>query len=232
MEYICWSRVGAAAGEEPGAIIQRKEFERKARCGVFFWQVGNAPPDKILDLREGKDPVQVVFSRLRGKPQAKDKTPEKVSVWRKYYDGRCKKTKRLPDGVLVTSRGTGCKCSYALVCRSKEKLSWPKEKKEKGERPSFDPDLLDKRIARQQVTALFKKDECYHKKPDWMFKYQKDMEALLVLEEGGWVRLEDPKEFDSDLWNSWKKRIERIQEEPQRYQCQRWLELVREIRSD
>ena len=228
MEHICWSRVGSAAGEEPGEIINRKECERRALKGIFFWQVGNKPPVKeIRVLGAAETPVQVVFSALKGKSKTKDKSPKQVFVWQSYYDYCRREIKPLPDGALVTSRGMGCNHSYALVCESEKPLTvWAQ-----GGKDSFNPNLLNREIACQHVTAFFKKDECYRntKKPDWMRGYRKEMEAALVQKCGYWVLLQDPKVFDG---NEWEKRIEQIKEESQRYQRQKWLELVHKIRSD
>jgi hypothetical protein len=40
--YIVWSKMQAEAGEPLAAIIARKEVERLAGDGVFFWGMGSA----------------------------------------------------------------------------------------------------------------------------------------------------------------------------------------------
>lgn len=41
-EFVCWSKVQAESGQTLNAIVARKEKERLAGAGVFFWGVGNA----------------------------------------------------------------------------------------------------------------------------------------------------------------------------------------------
>ena len=41
-DLFCWTKYGTEAGEDIGAILERKESERLASGGTFLWGVGNA----------------------------------------------------------------------------------------------------------------------------------------------------------------------------------------------
>jgi hypothetical protein len=49
-ELICWTRMQSEAGQQLDAIMSRKELERRAGGGIFFWGVGNPPPRIINEL--------------------------------------------------------------------------------------------------------------------------------------------------------------------------------------
>lgn len=227
MRHICWTRVGTLGGEEPSHIVQRKERERKELGGIFFWQVGNKPPVKDLrTLAEKEASIEVIFSRIKGKPKEEDQRPEQVLVWQSYFDFCHEVTRPLPDGALVTSGGLHCD-SYALVCRSDTSLSemW---KPKNGKKKCFDPTLLRKKLACQQITVLSNiekttANEC--KKQPWMNRYREEMKAQLDPKRGYWVCLQDPKVFDGKKWEEIRQRL--LQE----YTSEEWLNFVRKIRS-
>jgi hypothetical protein len=47
---FCWTRFGTEAGEPIEQILERKEAERIATGGVFFWGIGNAVGRSISEL--------------------------------------------------------------------------------------------------------------------------------------------------------------------------------------
>ena len=228
MKFLCWTRVGTAAGESIENIIARKEYERQAsNDNIFFWQVGNAPLSNLQGLWKEKSRIQVIFSKQKTGPSRKESNPEKVLVWQNYKNCYNRTTHSIPEESLVTSGGSKCH-SYALVCRTRTPLhdQWNRSRKQ-----CFDPRVLDKEIARQRVTELFKVDGISRDKPDWMYGYCEEMEASLVRKYGYWVRLENPKEYTGEEWEEWKKILEDLTG-LNRYQPQKWLELVCEIRGD
>ena len=109
-EYICWSRMQAEAGQGLAAIVARKECEREAGNGHFFWGVGNAPAVMISALARLKCPVGAVFSIMKGKPKTEDISPRRTLVWRKYLDVTGVE-RELPPNALITSRAE-IKVSY------------------------------------------------------------------------------------------------------------------------
>lgn len=102
-EYVCWSRMQAEAGQGLAAIVARKEREREAGDGLFFWGVGNAPAVMTNALARLNHPVRVVFSIMKGKPKAEDLRPRQTLVWRKYLDTDGVE-RDLPPNALITSR--------------------------------------------------------------------------------------------------------------------------------
>jgi hypothetical protein len=124
-KFVLWTRMQAEAGQGLELIIKRKEREREAGSGLFFWGVGNAPLAIINSVARMDTPVTVVFSRMKSKPKQVDQKPATTVIWRRYVD--CEgKVRDLPPNALVTSRGESAlrskRIHYALECRSVEPL--------------------------------------------------------------------------------------------------------------
>ena len=118
--WFCWSRFGTEAGQLINDILDRKEQERIANRGMFFWGIGNplGPSMKEL-LRRTEDP-EVLFSPIKSAPRAEDVAPPEVVAWTsaetlsgEFYS--------MPDSSLVTSGRNPLvpkETHYALVCFS------------------------------------------------------------------------------------------------------------------
>lgn len=118
-QYLVWTRMQAEAGQGLECIIHRKERERQASGGYFFWGVGNAPALMISSLARTETPAPVIFSKMKSRPKAVDQNPKSTVIWRKYID--CYgKVRPLPPYALVTSRGESeikkKTVHYALHC--------------------------------------------------------------------------------------------------------------------
>ena len=115
----------AEAGQDIGSIITRKEAERRAGDGLFFWGVGNAPSRSIRALASEAIDIDVVFSLMKSRPHARDTSPTGIVVWGTYLDSEGIE-RAIPGHALVISReqsSNGHKSvHYALVCRSDEEL--------------------------------------------------------------------------------------------------------------
>lgn len=120
-DYMCWTRMQAEAGQGLERIIHRKEQERLAGDGLFFWGVGNAPSTMIRALSRMGAKIPVVFSVMKGKPKAIDEKPDAVVAWNGYIDNQGVE-QTVPEHVLVTSRrdsaGGPKRSHYALMCFS------------------------------------------------------------------------------------------------------------------
>jgi hypothetical protein len=187
-EVVCWSRMQAESGQELSAILERKELERRAGGGVFFWGIGNPPPRAIAGLAKLRAPVGVIFSVMRSKPKSVDVSPEAVLLWTHYLDiGGMRRP--LPPGAVVTSRSSTAKgdkrVHFALMCHSSYPLSM-------GDYGPFDHlayrNLSEAggTIGASQVTALVKKVTRYGSDA----RYRVNLEASLV--GSYWVKLVDP----------------------------------------
>lgn len=120
---FCWTRFGTEAGEPIGAILERKEQERRANDGTFFWGIGNSVAPGLAALLKRCKRPEVLFSPIKGRPRPVDVAPATVISWRagQTLDG---KDFEIPTSALVTSRGSGrCLGHYALVCSSSRPLA-------------------------------------------------------------------------------------------------------------
>ena len=173
-EVVCWSKMQAEAGQPLSAILYRKELERAAGGGWFYWGIGNSLGAKVGALCD--KPIKMIFSKMLSKPKAEDTAPEAVFAWTAFVDrDGCERP--LPDHVLVTSRAqtaSGVKSHhYALVCHSNQPLTIS------GGRP-FNPDSYKNfggnKLGHSQVTALLEPTGCNADAPG---RYAVDIEVCL-----------------------------------------------------
>jgi hypothetical protein len=187
-DVVCWTRMQTEAGQDIGSIIARKELERRAGGGLFFWGVGSAPSRFVGRLAARGEDVDVVFSLMKSRPAARDVAPAGVVAWRTYFE-RDEIERPLPPHVLVTSRmETGMRAKsvhYALMCRSAEELRL----KDRG---AFDPSAYRNLgdaggpVGNSQVTALVVRTRAESPVSD----YRINLRAKLA--GGYWVRLARP----------------------------------------
>jgi hypothetical protein len=187
-EVLCWSRMQAEAGQELTAIMARKELERLAGDGLFFWGVGNAPSRAVGQLARIGHEIDVLFSVMKSRPKAVDSKPGELVIWRRFIDAHGVE-QPMPPHALVTSRGktrSGTKRShYALVCRSERPLTL-------SDFGSFDPSAYRNvsgkgaPVGASQVTALLRRVGCNGESPDYRIN------AMAKLTKSYWVKLVDP----------------------------------------
>lgn len=187
-KIVCWSRMQVEAGQALASILRRKELERVTCDGTFYWGVGNAPPRAISNLAKLGQCVSVVFSVMLTKPRLEDVEPSAVLRWTRFLDMNGV-PRELPDGAVVTSRGTTAKgdkkMHFALMCHSPEPLVL-------GDYGPFNPDdfrnfsEMGAPVGASQVTALLKKADSSSKDS----KYRINLRAVLT--GSYWVRLIDP----------------------------------------
>lgn len=212
---VCWSRMQAEAGQGLANIVARKELERQAGAGRFFWGVGNPPSTATAPLAALRKPVDALFSIMKTSPKVHDVTPERVRMWSRYVglDGR---SHSIPKHVLITSRVNSRKHHYALECYSAEML-------ELSDHGPFDQNAYRNisgtggKIGSSQVTALVRQIET-PKKADYRINLKSRLTG------GYWVKLTDPIELSS----SHRSLIERF--DPT-HGLSAWLEVLTELRS-
>lgn len=185
---VCWSRMQAEAGQGLGDIIARKEVERRAGNGLFFWGVGNAPARMTPVLARVGTEIEAVFSVMLSKPKSGDVRPDLVVAWRKFVDLNGN-VREVPDHVLVTSRADLSgqrRRHYALTCRSEHPLAL-------DDLGPFDPTRFRNvggagaRVGASQVTALLVSSE---EEASGDARYRANLRATLV--DSFWVKLVDP----------------------------------------
>jgi hypothetical protein len=200
------------AGEGLSRIVRRKEWERRAGDGLFFWGVGNAPSRAIPALARAATAIDVLFSVMKSKPKPCDVAPSRLLVWQSYVDVSGV-VRPIPRNVLVTSRGGARDWHYALMCRSDVPL-------ELSDNGPFDPSAFRNygaggAVGASQVTALL--ERCA---PDGASPYRVAMRARLT---GAlWAKLVDPVEVTGAARAS-------LQQEP--IDEEGWLDLVGRVRS-
>lgn len=193
-DYVCWSRMQAEAGQQLHAIIDRKERERQAGSGLFFWGVGNAPATQIRVLARMGIAIPVIFSAMKGRAKVIDAAPTRTLAWRQYIDSNGAE-RPLPPGALVTSRGHSARGAekerhYALMCHSGAPLRLTHG-------VPFDPAAYRNasgtggRVGASQVTALLRRVA----ESDDNTAYEANIVARLV--GSYWVRLTSPVQLDA-----------------------------------
>lgn len=123
-DAFCWTRFGTEAGEPIERILERKENERLANSGLFYWGIGNSVAPGIAELLRRCSRPEVLFSPIKGRPRQTDVTPPSVVMWTRA-EGLSGETFDLPQTVRVTSRSSDRAAGaahYALVCRSEQPL--------------------------------------------------------------------------------------------------------------
>lgn len=219
-EIVCWTRMQAEAGQPLTDIVARKDAERVANGGVFCWGVGNPPSRALGRVREGRHPIDVVFSVMKSRPKERDARPSEVLVWNSYFD-QYGAPQALPEASLVTSRAdtlTGSKrAHYALICCSNDRLAI-------GDFGAFDPSAYRNvseeagPIGSSQVTALVRRVE--DETTDTTYRI--NMRARLA--GAGWVRLTGASRLSAQS----RAKLDAL--ESRVPQGAEWADLVSEIR--
>jgi hypothetical protein len=119
-ERFCWTRFGTEAGQSAEQIFARKEQERVANGGLFFWGIGNAIGPSMAELVRVLDSPEVLFSPIRSAPRRDDVAPAVVAAWSEATT-MAGEPYSLSTQSLITSRLdpiTPRDVHYALVCYS------------------------------------------------------------------------------------------------------------------
>lgn len=159
-DLFCWTKYGTEAGEDIGAILARKEAERLASGGTFFWGIGNAIGPSVEALLAHAAEPQVIFTPMRSRPAARDVTPPEVALWHRGI-GLEGESFELPSFSCVTSRISPTRNHhYALVCRSQQPLPFSAR-----QGPSFaSTDVQNLRsgskVGASQVTSVVRRIAC------------------------------------------------------------------------
>jgi hypothetical protein len=157
-DFFCWTRFGTEAGQSIELIFARKEQERIANAGVFFWGIGNAIGPSLLELLRRSTSPEAVFSPIQSAPRREDAMPSSVVAWTQA-ETLAGQEYRLPEHSLITSRFDPLKPKirhYALVCYSETQISigLPSEQVRFGELRNL---LTNRPLGSSQVTAVVHK---------------------------------------------------------------------------
>jgi len=123
-DFFCWTRFGTEAGQSVEQILARKEQERIANAGVFFWGIGNAIGPSMLELLRRTNSPEALFSPIQSAPRHEDTMPPSVAAWTQA-ETLFGEEYRLPEQSLITSRFDPLRPRarhYALVCCSETRI--------------------------------------------------------------------------------------------------------------
>jgi hypothetical protein len=105
-------------------IVARKEAERRANGGIFFWGIGNSVAPAVAELVRRVGRPEVLFSPIKSRPRQVDIAPAYVARWT-LAEAQSGDMFELPEDANVTSRWDPARpaaAHYALVCSSTEPL--------------------------------------------------------------------------------------------------------------
>jgi len=157
---FCWTRFGTEAGQTIEQILIRKEQERQANKGTFFWGIGNSVGPGIDALVRRCSNPEVLFSPIKGTPRFVDVAPESVVAWT-LAETLSGEEYPLPRHSLITSRqnnSSSKRTHYALVCSSDSPLSLPVPTSELSFR-NLRNVLSGKPLGVSQITAIVTRDK-------------------------------------------------------------------------
>lgn len=123
-EFFCWTRFGTEAGQSVEQIFARKEQERIANAGLFFWGIGNAIGPSMLELLRRTNSPEALFSPIQSAPRREDTIPSSVVAWTQAQTLSGEEY-QLPNQSLITSRFDLVRPRakhYALVCYSETQI--------------------------------------------------------------------------------------------------------------
>jgi hypothetical protein len=125
MTPFVWSVVGKDANETLEHIDVRKEAERNAGAGEFWWGLGSSLGQYVEAIaRQHKRTLPALFSKSKS---AKKQASNRIRIWNEWRSVLHPRQRgRIPNHVVVTS-GHGAKrqsdVRFALICHSNVKLA-------------------------------------------------------------------------------------------------------------
>ena len=119
-----WSEIGLDAGETPEHIIVRKEAERVAGAGEFWWGLGASlgVSVEVMAQRNGGT-LPALFSKSKGIETQQNSEVRIWNAWRSVLHPD--QQGRIPGHIIVTSGHDPKKrqTRFALICRSAVELA-------------------------------------------------------------------------------------------------------------
>lgn len=155
-----WTRFGTEAGQSISSIFARKEQERIANKGLFFWGIGNAIGPSVGELLRRTTGPEALFSPIRSTPRREDVAPTAVAAWTEAETLSGEKY-RLPERSLITSRYDHLSprnVHYALVCFSETQISMSGSDDEIISLGELRNLLTGRSLGASQVTAVVYRD--------------------------------------------------------------------------
>ena len=115
-DVFLWSKMGRWT-QRIDSIIRRKELERRAKSGEFWWGIGErAAPNRVSRMWEKARSRNVCFTKTLKPWQGRNSGT--VLVWSHYWDGNV--LRPIPSNTVMTS--FEYERYFALVCGSNSPL--------------------------------------------------------------------------------------------------------------
>jgi hypothetical protein len=123
MSKFVWTKMGTESGEELTDIMRRKEEERVAGRGEFWWGIGSSLGPRIDECAlELGGIVPIIFSKMLSRAKQIDVAPTAVWRWTMWED-RNGGLHTIPSYAKIISRGDASKEKhYVLVCYSETSI--------------------------------------------------------------------------------------------------------------
>lgn len=125
MVSFVWSEIGFDAGETPEHVVIRKEAERLAGSGEFWWGL-DAPLGITVEVHaeQNRGVLSALFSKSRSSTVQQRQQVRIWDTWRSLLHPQ--QHGRIPDHVVVTSGHDAGRrqTRYALTCHSAVNLSF------------------------------------------------------------------------------------------------------------
>src|SRR5262245_28060526 len=87
MDAFVWTKIGIESGEILEQIVSRKNAERLAGGGQFWWGIGSSLGLAVRSVaREQGGSLPVLFSMMRSRPKAVDTKPNFIWIWTSWED--------------------------------------------------------------------------------------------------------------------------------------------------
>lgn len=204
-DHFVWTRFGTEAGQSIADILHRKEEERKANAGVFYWGIGNAIGPSVVELLQRRDSPEVLFSPIKSAPRKQDAAPESVVAWTTAI-GLDGEPYALPPRSLITSRfNADRQRHYALVCRSDTPFAGliaSSSLADKVQLSELHNILSGRPLGASQVTAVVQRKSLNGVRgPEYVVSFK----AVLV--PPYFIHLRDPKPIPSDDGSDWTRAV-------------------------
>src|SRR5438105_15006115 len=112
MSIFVWTKMGVESGEGLEQIVKRKEAERIAGQGEFWWGIGSSLGASVrAEARSQRGAMPVLFSKMLGRPRPADESPDIVLRWTSWEDENGK-IRDVPSYAKIISRGDTSKLKH------------------------------------------------------------------------------------------------------------------------
>jgi hypothetical protein len=133
MASFVWTKMQGQAGQTIEVTVARKEAERIAGSGRFWWGIGNNLLSLADEARRAEGDLTVLFSRMRSPAAKHDTNPENVLLWTKWKDD--KGLHEIPTHIVCLSRAPTKPKAAEAICPGLSFRSAPSDRQSRFIQP-------------------------------------------------------------------------------------------------